>query len=158
VREFGHFWELYPTRVTMSYQSHRERFYEYDTRVVKQTVIGTSLTDIISIVSTGPMFLFALIGTGALWVQKERRPALSLLCVTTLSFALGYAFFVGKTRYRIPVEPYIIILSAYGLERTWSLLARQRIRERLCRGRDPEHAVVYSQPTHHRDGAGPGAT
>jgi 4-amino-4-deoxy-L-arabinose transferase-like glycosyltransferase len=158
VKEFGHFWELYPTRVLMSYQSYREELHERNARVVKQTIFGTNYTDLISIISTGPMFLFALIGTGALWVQKDRRPGLSLLCMTILSFALGYSLFFGKTRYRLPVEPYIIILSAYGLERTWSLLAGQRLRERLCRGRGPEHAVVYSQPTHHRDGAGPGAT
>jgi 4-amino-4-deoxy-L-arabinose transferase-like glycosyltransferase len=158
VREFGHFWELYPTRVLMSHQSYREELHEQDARVVKQTVFGTNYTDLISVISTGPMFLFALIGTGALWLRKDRRPGFSLLCMTILSFALGYSFFFGKTRYRLPVEPFIIILSAYGLEQIWSLLAGQRIRERLCRGRGPEHTVVYSQPTHHRDGAGPGAT
>jgi 4-amino-4-deoxy-L-arabinose transferase-like glycosyltransferase len=158
VREFGHFWELYPTRVTMSHQSRRDMYHEQDPRVVKQTAIGTVWTDILSIMTTGPIFLFALIGTGTLWVQKEQRPALSLLCMTTLSFALGYAFLVGKTRYRIPVEPYVIILSAYGLEQTWSLLAGQRIRARLCRVRGAEPAVLYPQPTNHGDESGPEAT
>jgi 4-amino-4-deoxy-L-arabinose transferase-like glycosyltransferase len=135
VREFGHFWELYPTRVLMSDQSWREEFHEKDARVVKQTIFGTDWTDLISIVSTGPMFLFALIGTGTLWLLKDRRAGLSLLCMTILSFALGYSLFFGKTRYRLPVEPYIIILSAYGLEQTWSLLAGKRSRERLRRAR-----------------------
>jgi 4-amino-4-deoxy-L-arabinose transferase-like glycosyltransferase len=148
VQEFGHFWELYPTRVLMSYQSYREELHERDVRVVKQTIFGTNYTDLISVMSTGPMFLFALIGTGALWFQKEWRPGLSLLTMTILSFAIGYScFFYGKTRYRLPVEPYIIILSAYGLKQTWSLLAGQTIRERLCRVRGTEHAIVSSKPT-----------
>ena len=49
--------------------------------------------------------------------------------MTVLSFAIGYSFFYAKIRYRIPVEPYIIILSAYGLRQMWSILAGQRARE-----------------------------
>ena len=158
VREFGRFWELYPTRVLMSYQSYREELHERDARIVKQTIFGTHYTDKISIMSTGPVFLFALIGTGVLGFQKERRPGLSLLAMMILFFALGYSCFIGKTRYRLPVEPYIIILSAYGLEQTWSLLAGQRIRESLRRIRSTEHAIVHLQPTDRRDGSGSGAT
>jgi 4-amino-4-deoxy-L-arabinose transferase-like glycosyltransferase len=157
VREFGRFWELYPTRVRMSHQLYREELHEQDARVVKQTIFGTHYTDLISIMSTGPVFLFALIGTGALWLQKDRRPGLSLLCMTILSFAIAYSFFFGKTRYRVPVEPFIIILSAYGLEQTWSLLAGQRLRERLRGTRGPEHAIVYSKPTAYKDGSALGA-
>jgi hypothetical protein len=35
----------------------------------------------------------------------------------------GYSAFYTKTRYRIPIEPYIVILSAYGIKKTWDLLA-----------------------------------
>src|SRR5206468_1163944 len=122
IREFGHFWELYPTRVLMDQAAYREAFHERDTRVVKQTIFGTTWTSLVSISSVGPAFLFALIGSWALWCQKDQRRALSLLCMTVLSFAIGYSFFVAKTRYRLPVEPYIIILSAYGLRHTWSIL------------------------------------
>jgi hypothetical protein len=128
MKEFGHFWELYPTRMLMSYQPYREALHQQDARMVTQTVFGTSWTSLVSLLSTGPMFLLALIGTWALWFQKERRPVLSLLCITILSFAFGYSFFFAKTRYRLPVEPYIIILSAYGLRQTWSRLAGQRAR------------------------------
>jgi hypothetical protein len=70
---------------------------------------------IVSILSAGPMFLFALTGAGAMWFQKERRRVLSLLVITILSFAVGYSFYWGKMRYRFPIEPYIIILIAYRL-------------------------------------------
>jgi hypothetical protein len=39
-----------------------------------------------------------------------------------MSFAVGYSFFVGKIRYRIPVEPYLIILSAYGMKATFAMI------------------------------------
>jgi 4-amino-4-deoxy-L-arabinose transferase-like glycosyltransferase len=128
MEEFGHFWELYPTRVFMSYQPYREALHQQDARMVKQTVFGTSWTSLVSILSVGPAFLFALIGIWALWFQKAQRRSLSLLCMTVLSFAVGYSFFFAKIRYRLPVEPYIIILSAYGLKQTWSILAAQRTR------------------------------
>jgi hypothetical protein len=124
IREFRNFWELYPSRIWMDDQSFRESRHERCARVVKETVFTTPRTALVSIVTVGPMFFFALIGTGAMWFQKERRPHLFLLCGTVLSFALGYSCFTGKLRYRIPVEPYIIILSAYGLTQTWLALAR----------------------------------
>src|SRR5207244_11351763 len=120
-------------------------------------IFGTTWTSLISISSVGPAFLFALIGIWAMWFQKDQRRALSLLCMTILSFAFGYSLFFGKTRYRLPVEPYIILLSACGLRQTWSMLAEQTIRERLCRVRATAQAIVYSQPPDHRDGSGSGA-
>ena len=95
IREFGHFWELYPTRIRMD-QVYREAFHERDTSVVKQTIFGTTWTSIVSIFSVGPVFLFALIGIWAMWFQKDQRRALSLLCMTVLSFAIGYSFFCGQ--------------------------------------------------------------
>jgi 4-amino-4-deoxy-L-arabinose transferase-like glycosyltransferase len=131
IREFGHFWDLYPTRILMNDQAYREALHERDARVVKQTIFGTPWTSLVSILSVGPAFLFALIGIWALWFQKAQRRSLSLLCMTVLSFAVGYSFFFAKIRYRLPVEPYIIILSAYGLKQTWSILAEQRTRVRV---------------------------
>jgi 4-amino-4-deoxy-L-arabinose transferase-like glycosyltransferase len=124
VREFGHFWELYPQRINMTHPSFRAKMHAEDARIVSETVFDTSWTSAINSLSTGPVFLFALIGAGAMAAQKARRRALSLLCVTILSFAVSYSFFYGKTRYRLPIEPYVIILSAYGLRRIWLALAR----------------------------------
>jgi 4-amino-4-deoxy-L-arabinose transferase-like glycosyltransferase len=157
IREFGHFWELYPARIYMNHVAYREAFHERDTRVVKQTLFGTTWTSLISILSVGPAFLFALIGIWAMGLQKEQRRTLSLLCMTILSFAIGYSFFWGKTRYRLPVEPYIILLSAYGLRQTWAILAGQTIRGRLGRMDTTAPASVYLQPTDPSDGSGSGA-
>jgi hypothetical protein len=58
-----------------------------------------------------------------MWFESKRRRHLSLLWVIILSFALVYSLFYTKTRYRIPIEPYIIILSAYGIKKAWNLVA-----------------------------------
>ena len=55
----------------------------------------------------------------------------------TLSFAVGYAFFVGKIRYRIPVEPYLIILGSYGLYDVYV-----SVRARLKSIAVPSHSVT----------------
>jgi hypothetical protein len=125
LREFGHFWELYPERIRMNRTAVREKKYAKDSRVVRNSVFTTSWTSLVTLVSVGPTFLFALIGTGAMCFAKERRRDLSLFVLTIMSFALTHALFYGKMRYRIPVEPYIIILSAYGLWQIWLGLARR---------------------------------
>jgi len=122
--EFSKFWELYPQRVKMNRPAYREKMHARDSRMVKKTVFGSTWTSLMSILSVGPMFFFALIGVGAMWVDKERRRDLSLLCILILSFAVGYSLFYAKTRYRIPVEPYILILSAYGMHQVWRRVFR----------------------------------
>ena len=122
-KEFLHFWQLYPDRVTMSEQGMREKAYQKDSRIVRKTIFGTNWTTLVSILSVGPLFFFAIIGTGAMWLGEEKRRALSMLYALILSFAIGYSIFFTQMRYRIPIEPYIIILSAYGLKEMWAALA-----------------------------------
>lgn len=127
VKEFGHFWELYPTRIQMSRSAYREKMHRLDDRiVVEKTVAGRRWTTVISIMSTVPMFGFALLGAGAMARRQACRRDLSLLLLLILSFAAGYAIFIAKIRYRIPIEPYILILSAYGLQQTWALCTKRR--------------------------------
>jgi hypothetical protein len=129
LREFGSFWELYPERIRMNQPAIREKMYAKDSRIVRESVFTTSWTSLISLLSVGPTFLFALIGTGVMCFAKDRRRDLSLLVLTVMSFAMTHSLFYGKVRYRIPVEPYIIILSAYGLTHTWLALTRGRSRK-----------------------------
>jgi len=128
-REFAQFWELYPQRIEIDQPGFREKMHQRDPRIVRTTVFGTHWTNLISILSVGPMFLFALIGAGAMWRQRDQRQSLSLLVLTILSFAVGYSFFYSKTRYRIPIEPYIVILSAFGLRQTWIALTGRPAQE-----------------------------
>ena len=122
VDEFLHFWKVYPDRITMDKPGFREQQHEKDGRVVKNTVFTGNLIKAVSILTTGPIFVFAIIGTVAIWFQRQRRRDLLLLWAVILSFAVGYSAFYTKTRHRIPIEPYLVILSAYGLKRCWDLL------------------------------------
>jgi 4-amino-4-deoxy-L-arabinose transferase-like glycosyltransferase len=136
--EFLHFWKPYPDRIAMDRPGFREKQHEKDPRVVKNTIFTTNnLINVVSILSTGPIFLFAIIGTAAMWFRRERRRDLLLLSAAILSFAVGYSAFYTKTRYRIPIEPYIVILSSYGLRKTCLVLAR-----RLTYGMAPVKAEV----------------
>ena len=100
----------------------REKQHDKDGRVVKKTVFTSNLMKVVSILTSGPIFVFAIIGTVAIWFQRQRRRDLLLLWTVILSFAVGYSAFYTKTRYRIPIEPYLVILSAYGLKRFWDLI------------------------------------
>ena len=108
----------------MDRQRYREQWHEKDQRVVKDTILtANNLINAVSVLSTGPLFLFAIIGTLAMCVEQKRRRDVSLLWALILSFAVIYSIFVTRTRYRIPIEPYITILSAYGLKMAWSMVA-----------------------------------
>jgi 4-amino-4-deoxy-L-arabinose transferase-like glycosyltransferase len=124
IKNFLGFWELSPNRIRMADQDYRDRLHARHDKLVQSTIFTPNrLINAVSILSTGPVFLFAIIGTALVWIRKDRARELSLLYLVVLSFAVGYAFFVGRLRYRAPIEPYIIILSAYGISHVYSLLA-----------------------------------
>ena len=135
-RNFLRFWELYPSGIKMGDQDYRDKLYAKDSRVVKETIYTPNrLINAVSILSTGPIFVFALLGTAAMCLRRDLRRALSIFWITTLSFAVGYAFFFAKIRYRIPVEPFLIILSAYGINAAYAMLSACFIWSRNRTGR-----------------------
>jgi 4-amino-4-deoxy-L-arabinose transferase-like glycosyltransferase len=142
-RQFLGFWQLYPDRIRMSKPGYREKLHNTQPRVVKDTVYRPGLLiNVVSILSTGPVLFFGILGAAAMWRRRELRE-LAMLLAMIFAFAIGYSLFVGKIRYRIPVEPYIIILGAYGIVQTWQYLSqRYESRARLsCKNtRDDEAA------------------
>jgi 4-amino-4-deoxy-L-arabinose transferase-like glycosyltransferase len=119
--EFLHFFELYPQRVGYLIPSERDRARRtVSPRFVRNIPFGSDLVMTVSIVSVGGLYLAALIGIGAMWYRRDKRRELFLLFLLVMSFALGYAISWGKIRYRIPVDPYIIILSAWGIVFAWN--------------------------------------
>ena len=58
-----------------------------------------------------PMLVFFLIGLIRGRSRREHRVVLALVVAATATF---YAFFFTQTRYRIPVEPLMIVLAALG--------------------------------------------
>lgn len=62
----------------------------------------------------GFILICAIIGVFLSW--KERLPDIYLLCSIILSVVFLYSvFIVGHLRYRMPIEPYLIILASYTI-------------------------------------------
>lgn len=93
VAEFVHFWQLYPDRVTT-----KNNFTDWKTKFL-------------SILIFAPILVFASIGV---LFSVKNNPKSALMLFTIMSFAFGYAFFQTRARYRIPIEPYLIIFAAQG--------------------------------------------
>jgi hypothetical protein len=132
LREFLRFWQPYPDRIAMANSAYREQQHEKDHRIVKETIFTiNNLTKAVSLLSVGPLFFFAIIGTVLMGLRAEKRRDLTLLGAIIMSFAGGYSMFYVQMRYRIPIEPYFTILSAYGLSTMWSSVAKHVRRQPL---------------------------
>ena len=79
----------------------------------------------VSMLSVGSLYLFAVVGVASMWRGREKRRELSLFILLVLSFALSYALSWGKIRYRVPVDPYIILLSAWGVVACWNKVLKK---------------------------------
>ena len=67
-----------------------------------------------------PVLLFSLVGALA---GNGRRRARVLLVLVVLATAGFYSLFFTQTRYRIPIEPLMIVLAALGLQRLFPRLS-----------------------------------
>jgi 4-amino-4-deoxy-L-arabinose transferase-like glycosyltransferase len=122
-REFVNFWKVELHRISMDWPSYRKALHKRDSRIVQNTIFTShGLINTVSIMTTAPLFLFAIIGTAVMLFEHERRRHVALLWTTILSFAVVYSIFYAKTRYRVPIEPYIVILSAYGMWKSWGAM------------------------------------
>ena len=113
--EFGHFWELTPSRLSTDDPGQREALHRSDPRLPTEPLLARSLRDLVSAVSFGAELALAFIGVALLW-RGRRREAVLLLGVI-LGFALGYALFFGKLRYRIPILPLVFVFSGAAAAR-----------------------------------------
>jgi 4-amino-4-deoxy-L-arabinose transferase-like glycosyltransferase len=124
--EFISFFELYPRRVNYLKKDHRDWAVRHYSNFVQHTSLGSGIVNVVSIISVSTLYVFALVGIRGLWRDRDRRWELALYILMVLSFALGYAVSWGKIRYRIPVDPYIIMLSAWGMMYVWNILEEKR--------------------------------
>jgi 4-amino-4-deoxy-L-arabinose transferase-like glycosyltransferase len=124
-REFMSFFEVYPRRVGYLKQGERDRALKDNPQLVRYTIFGSDLVMAVSFLSVVPLFITALIGMCVMYKNRDNRHKLVLLGLMIMSFALGYATSWGKIRYRIPVDPYIIILSAWGVVYLWNTVVKK---------------------------------
>ena len=94
--EFVHFWIPYPD----------------PDRVKTKNKFLSTFTKWLSILSFGPVLIFGVIGA---WASRQAFRSSLLLVFMIMSFAFAYSFFVTQMRYRIPIEPYLIVFAGFGL-------------------------------------------
>jgi hypothetical protein len=111
-REFGHFWELVPSRLVTDDPDRREALHRHDPRLPTQPAFSRSLRDVVSAASFGLELLLAVGGLVLLW--GDRRREVILLGAVVLAYALGHSLFVGRLRYRITVLPLVFLFAGAG--------------------------------------------
>jgi 4-amino-4-deoxy-L-arabinose transferase-like glycosyltransferase len=120
--ELRHFWALYPDRLDTRDPAYRDKIHRYDDRMFAG---GDSLWLVVktaSILIMLPLFVFALVG---LLRAKPFSPYTSLLFLTIFGMSIGYSLIYAEVRYRIPVEPFVLIFAAVGLQSVFSLFKKK---------------------------------
>lgn len=120
VAELGHFWALYPDRLDTAKSSYRADIHARDQRMETRGEYWQWIKWP-SIMMMAPFFLLAVYGLGPAWVHDQRATSLFLWSVA--GFSIGYSMIYAEVRYRIPLEPLIIMWAALGWERlltAWS--------------------------------------
>ena len=112
LKESIHFWALYPDRLNTMRPEYREAIQAKDNRMVRDGDFIWKSVKIVSIIVMLPVFLLAL--TGLFFGNIFTRKTLFLL-LTIFPFSIGYSMIYAEVRYRIPVEPYILIFTAVGI-------------------------------------------
>ena len=68
----------------------------------------------VSALSFGPVVLFAILGVA---LARKRWQTAWLLAAPVVYYSVMHMIFVGSTRYRTPVMPFVIVLAAFALSR-----------------------------------------
>ncbi len=92
-KKFVNFWRFYPKTISQNKYTNK-----------KNTIV--------SLLFYGILIPFAFVGM-AVSIKKWRK--YYILYAVPFSFNFGYSFFGTTIRYRLPVEPYIVIFSAVGM-------------------------------------------
>jgi len=74
------------------------------------------LSKILSVMTYTPISMLALCGFILCWSQKREVVLLLLLFI---SLTMTYAIFITKVRFRLPLDPYLIILASYSINTIW---------------------------------------
>jgi hypothetical protein len=119
-RQFVQFWELAPTRLKTDDPVKREEFHRRDPRLSVQPLFSRRLRDLISAASFALELSLALVGLVAVARTRWRQALLPLAVI--LAYAVGYALFVVKLRYRIPVLPLLFLFTGAGAAAVYSFL------------------------------------
>ncbi len=112
--ESAHFWALYPDRLDTMSETYQHQIRSRDGRMIATRRSLWQTAKVLSIMVMAPLFLAAVIGLAAAFPWK--RAALLPLGAAVGQW-LGYSLIYAEVRYRIPIEPYVLLFAAYGLVR-----------------------------------------
>lgn len=99
VKKFFKFWRVVP---------HKGRSYG----------VSSNFVNIVSFVSYVPILVFFVVGI----FFGFRRKDIIILILPILSLCVIYSIFWSQVRYRLPVEPYIIIFSSFGMVELFKII------------------------------------
>lgn len=119
VAELGHFWALYPDRLDTAKSSYRANIHARDQRMETRGDYWQWIKWP-SILFMAPFFLLAVWGLQPAWLAQQRATALLLWSIA--GFSVGYSLIYAEVRYRIPIEPLLLMWAALGWDRllqTW---------------------------------------
>ena len=119
-RQFGHFWEFTPTRMATDDAAQRQEFHRADPRLSTEPIFSRGLRDWVSAVTFALELGLAI--AGILVALRTRRREVLLLLALILAYAVGYAIFAAKLRYRIPVLPLVFLFTGVGAAALYSLM------------------------------------
>ena len=63
---------------------------------------------------------------GLVWMFMRRHYAVLLACAGMIAYFAVIHLFTGNSRYRLPVEPALILLALYGVDGLRARLRRER--------------------------------
>jgi hypothetical protein len=121
-RQFVQFWELAPTRMMTDDPVRREELHRQDPRLPVEPLFSRRLRDQVSATSFGLELALALLGLVIAVRARWRQTLLPLALI--LAYASGYALFVAKLRYRIPVLPLVFLFTGVGAATLYSFARR----------------------------------
>ena len=106
------------------------RLREYYSPVPNAAGYRAGLFTIVAVLSSGPVLLFAVIGLAATW--RNWRRLLPLYALIGYFTAL-HTLTIASLRYRLPIEPYLILFAAAGAVAAYDWLGRVRSRMAISR-------------------------
>lgn len=129
-RQFLNFWELAPTRMATDDPARRQQLHRRDQRLSTQPLVSLGLRDRVSSASFALELALALVGLVAAVRARWRQTLLPLTVI--FAYAMGFALFVGKLRYRIPVLPLVFLFTGVGASTIYSLARGTANRPRVA--------------------------
>ncbi len=125
-KNFVNFFRLAPSKyLTSADANYNAGIHEKDKRITKANKFSQSqLSSVISTVTFGSILAFGILGL--LFSRNDLRKSL-LLLTAILVLAVTYSFYFGKVRYRIPIEPLMIVYAANGIKTVLALAQKRKI-------------------------------